>query len=71
MLYTNQHSHHSGSRTASLINRIMAECESFGARYQYSPRLMFAGAVFTGIRRLQDPPRFSDDPAVTCGLSRR
>ncbi|RZU41275.1 hypothetical protein BDD14_2783 [Edaphobacter modestus] len=51
MLHTNQHPDHSGSRTASLLNRIMAECEGFGARYQYSPRLMFAGAVLTAIRR--------------------
>jgi hypothetical protein len=37
-------------RTESLLHRIMAECEGFGARYQYSPRMMFAGAVFTAIR---------------------
>ena len=51
MFHTDQRAVHSGSRTASLLNRIMAECESFGARYQYSPRLMFAGAVYTAIRR--------------------
>jgi hypothetical protein len=51
MLHTDQHSVHAGSRTASLLTSIMAECEGFGARYQYSPRLMFAGAVFTAIRR--------------------
>jgi len=51
MLHPNQHPVHSGSRTASPLNRIMAECEGFGARYQHSPRLMLAGAVFTAIRR--------------------
>jgi hypothetical protein len=51
MLYTDQHPVHSGFRTASLLTRVMAECEGFGARYQYSPRLMFAGAVFTAIRQ--------------------
>lgn len=56
MLHTDQHLLHSGSRTASLLNRIMAECEGFGARYQYSPRLMFAGAVFTAIQRSRSAP---------------
>jgi hypothetical protein len=51
MLHIDQHPVHSGSRTASLLNRLIVECEGFGARYQYSPRLMFAGAVFTAIRR--------------------
>jgi hypothetical protein len=51
MLHTDQHLLHSGSRTALLLNRIMAECEGFGARYQYSPRLMFAGAVLSAIQR--------------------
>jgi hypothetical protein len=51
MLYTDQHSVRSVSRTASLFNRIIVECEGFGARYQYSPRLMFAGVVFTAIQR--------------------
>jgi hypothetical protein len=50
MLHTNQHPDQSCSRTESLLHRIMAECEGFGARYQYSPRMMFAGAVFTAIR---------------------
>jgi len=50
MLYPNQHLDQSCSRTESLLHRIMAECEGFGARYQYSPRMMFAGAVFTAIR---------------------
>jgi hypothetical protein len=38
------------SRIASRLNRIMAECEDFGARYQYSPRLMMLGAIFAAFR---------------------
>jgi len=37
MLYLNQHPDQSCSRIESLLHRIMAECEGFGARYQYSP----------------------------------
>lgn len=50
MLNINQHPVHFSFWTASLLSRIMSECEGFGARYQYSPRLMIAGAVFTAIR---------------------
>lgn len=50
MLHIDQHPVHFSSWTASFLSRIMAECEGFGARYQYSPRLMIAGAVFTAIR---------------------
>jgi len=38
------------SGITSHLNRIVAECEDFGARYQYSPRLMMLGAIFAGVR---------------------
>jgi hypothetical protein len=50
MIHANRYPNQSCSHTESLLRRIMAECEGFGARYQYSPRMMFIGAVFTTIR---------------------
>lgn len=49
MLHIDQHPVRFSS-WSTFLSRIMAECEGFGARYQYSPRLMIAGAVFTAIR---------------------
>jgi hypothetical protein len=51
MLYPSQHPDRSCSRTESLLHRIMAECEGFGAVTSTPPERMFAGAVFTAIRR--------------------
>jgi hypothetical protein len=50
MVHIDQHPLNFSSWIASLLNRIMAECEGFGARYQYSPRLMIAGAILTSIQ---------------------
>jgi hypothetical protein len=37
-------------RIASFVMKIMAASEEFGGRYQYSPRLMLLGAIFTAIK---------------------
>jgi hypothetical protein len=35
---------------ASFVMKIMAASEHFGGRYQYSPRLMLLGAIFTAVK---------------------
>lgn len=37
-------------RVGPLLSRTIAECEDFGARCQYSPRIMVASAVFSAVR---------------------
>jgi hypothetical protein len=51
-----QNSCHAPSRVALFVNTIMAECEDFGSRYQYSPRLMLLGAVFAAFRLYKAAP---------------
>lgn len=40
-------------RVGLLLSRTIAECEDFGARCQYSPRIMIASAAFAAVRLCQ------------------
>lgn len=35
------------------LSRTIADCEDFGARFGYSPRLMVAGMAFAAVRRCE------------------
>jgi hypothetical protein len=37
-------------RIASFVMKIVTASEDFGGRYQYSPRLMLLGALFTAVK---------------------
>jgi hypothetical protein len=67
MTYAAEHRDHC-IRIASILNRIVTECEDFGARYQYSPRLMMAASAFAAIRMcdaLNPYDRFQPFPPVS------
>lgn len=67
MTYAAEH-HDYYFRLASILNRIVAECEEFGARYQYSPRLMMAASAFAAIRICEarnSSDRFQPFPPVS------
>jgi hypothetical protein len=65
-------------RIASFATRIMVASEDFGGRYQYSPRLMLLGAIFTAAefsksalaRRARGPSFKSFSSIILAGKSR-